>query len=66
MNVKLASLCLKLWTLGLVGMGTVKGIFGLGHGTVGFDLCALVWIAGGATYALIGAMYAMEHASSEG
>ncbi len=60
MNVKLASLCLKLWTLGFLGMWMAKGIFDMGPGTAGFNACALLWVVGGATYALLGTMCVLE------
>lgn len=56
MNLKLASLCARLWLLGFAGMWASKGLFDAGVGTVGFDLAFLVCAAGGATYVLLGAL----------
>jgi hypothetical protein len=64
MNTKLASLCLRLWILGFLGMWVAKGIFDRGPGEAGFDLCSVLWISGGLTYALLGALCTLESGSA--
>ena len=37
MNERLATICLGLWGLGILAMGTARGLFHLEPGTVWFD-----------------------------
>ena len=66
MNVKLAGLCFRLWIFGFIGMWIAKGIFDAGPGSASFDLCCVLWVSGGLTYTLLGALCALETEGARG
>lgn len=56
MNVRLANFCLGLWALGLIGMGTARGVFQQEPGAPCFDAGTCLWVVGGLTYCFLGTL----------
>ena len=56
MKSKLLLSCAGVWLVGLVGMVIARALFDLGPGELGFEVPARLWIVGGLSYAVCGAV----------
>ena len=56
MNSKLLLSSAGLWLAGLVGMVIARALFDLGPGELGFEFPARLWMVGGLSYAVCGAL----------
>jgi len=63
MKFPLCTLCLFLWTAGLLALLILKGALDIGPGTNAFAAAQGIWITGGLGYVFVGALTRLtEHA----